>query len=149
MFTRYKVLHLFVICVVTAINSGGFCEPSSTLPTAKELTIIRAKALQDRFKTYVLKKLEVHSAVQNLRGMCLDFVGSSDGLHRSIFGGGPLIVDLANCGEEGDFMDGRIRGLKILGPKEKRDGLTVEQIDQVVEEVNALFADKKYDSKLQ
>ncbi len=114
------------------------------LPTFDELAVTRGQAHQDRFKTFVLKKLEVHSSVQNQRGMCLDFIGDSDGLHRSILGGGPLLVDLADCGKEGSLIDGRIRALQILGPREHREGLSVEQIDKVVDEINALFAEKRY-----
>lgn len=145
-FTRNKTLQVLSIGAFTAMSGIAVCADQNYL-TFEELASVRTQAHQDRFKTYVLKKLEVHSLVQNQRGMCLDFIGS-DGLYRSKFDGGPLIVDLANCGEEADFVDGRVRGLRVLGPNEKREGLSKDQIDQVVAEVNALFDEKTYDSSI-
>ncbi len=139
---RMKSSCLFVGTFITA---AMFHASASDLPNFEELTLIRAKAHQDRSTGYVLKKLEVYSLVQNQRGMCLDFVGESDGLYRSIFDGGPLMVDVANCSEEGDWIDGRIRALKVLGAREHREGLSVEQIDQVISEINALFRDQVFD----
>jgi len=118
---------------------------ADNLPTFEELAVIRTKAHQDRFKKYVLQKLYVYSVVQKQRGLCLDFVGNSDGLYRSMFDAGPLMVDLANCGEEADLIDGRIRALKVLDAREHREGLSKEQVDQVIAEINAQFADKPYD----
>ena len=142
---RFRGFELFLISVLACVCTNAIA--ANEFPTAEELTAVRADAHRDRFKSYVLKKLEVHSLVQNKRGMCLDFVGG-DGLYRSRFDGGPLVMDLANCGEEGDLMDGRVRGLRVLGPREKRDGLTKKQVDHVVAEVNALFADREYDPEI-
>ncbi len=130
------------------ITFSLFPVSAEDLPTFEELAATRAKAHQDRFKTYVLKKLEVHSLVQKKRGLCLDFVGGSDGLYRSIFDSGPLMIDLANCGEEGDILDGRIRALKVVDAREQRAGLSKQQVDQVVDEINALFAEKIYDPEI-
>lgn len=121
---------------------------ATELPSFKEVAAIRAKADEHRFKVYVLDKLEVHSYVQEKRGLCLDFIGDSDGLYRSKFSGGPIMVDLANCGEEDHFIDGRIKPLKLLEAREHRDGLTKEQIDNALAEINEMFADKKYDPQI-
>ena len=117
-------------------------------PSSEELAKIRALAHENRFKVYVLQKLEVYSYVQEKRGLCFDFVGSSDGLYRSKFNSGPILIDMANCGEEADFIDGRIKPLKLLEAREHREGLTTEQVDHAIAEINALFADKRYDPKL-
>ena len=58
------------------------------------------------------------------------------------------MVDLANCGEESDWVDGRIRALKVLEPREGQSGLSSEQVDQVIAEINDLFADKLYDPEI-
>ena len=114
-------------------------------PTTDELADIRAKAHEERFKKYVLTKLEVHSYVQEKKGLCFDFVGKSDGMYRSKFKGGPIMVDMANCGEETHFIDGRIKPLKLLEAREHRDGLTKDQIDHAIDEINAMFEGKIYD----
>ena len=131
---------LIVACLVSPVTASA-----EDLPSFSELAVIRAKAHQDRFKTYVLKKLNVHSLVQQKRGLCIDFIGDSDGMYRSMFDSGPIMVDLANCGEENDLIDGRIRALKLLEAREHREGLTTEQIDQVIDEINEQFADQHYD----
>ena len=118
---------------------------AADLPTFEEVAAIRAKADEHRFKIYVLDKLEVNSYVQEKNGLCLDFIGKSDGLYRSKFSGGPIMVDLSNCGEEDHFIDGRIKALKLLEAREHRDGLTKDQIDHALEEINEIFADKFYD----
>ena len=117
-------------------------------PTFDELANTRAIAHEDRFKIYVLDKLKVHSYVQEKRGLCFDFIGSSDGLYRSKFNSGPILVDLANCGEEADFIDGRIKPLKLLEAREHRDGLTKQQVDHAIDQINAIFADKLYNPEL-
>ena len=122
--------------------------PAEEYPTFGELATIRAKAHEHRFKVYVLDKLEVNSYVQKKRGLCFDFIGKSDGLYRSMFNSGPILVDLANCGEEDDFIDGRIKPLKLLEAREHRDGLTKEQIDHAIEEINKIFSGKLYDPEL-
>ncbi len=58
------------------------------------------------------------------------------------------MVDLANCGEEDHYIDGRIKALKLLEAREHRDGLTKEQIDHALEEINEMFADKIYDPQI-
>ncbi len=124
------------------------CLSAVEYPSFDELAKIRAMAHENRFKIYVLDKLKVYSYVQEKRGMCFDFVGSSDGLYRSKFNSGPILIDLANCGEEADFIDGRIKPLKLLEAREHREGLTIEQIDHAIAQINALFADKLYDPEL-
>ena len=139
-------LQKLAIGVFTTIT---FSWSSATeLPTFEEVAAVRAKADEHRFKIYVLDKLEVHSYAQVKRGLCLDFIGDSDGLYRSKFSGGPIMVDLANCGEEDHFIDGRIKALKLLEAREHRDGLTKDQIDRAIDEINEIFADKKYDPEL-
>ena len=139
------IIRLIIGACLTVILAVTFAQD---LPTFEELAVVRAKAHQDRFKTYVLKKLEVHSYAQEKRGMCLDFVGGNDGLYQSIFNSGPIMVDLANCGEEDDWVDGRIRALKILEAREAQAGLSSDQIDEVIAEINAVFADKIYDPEI-
>lgn len=114
-------------------------------PSNEELAEIRANAHEERFKKYVLTKLEVHSYVEEKKGLCFDFVGKSDGMYRSMFKGGPIMVDLANCGEETHFIDGRIKPLKLLEAREHRDGLTKDQIDHAIDQINAMFEGKIYD----
>ena len=142
--TPIQILRFFLVVIISSIIMN-VASAQQNLPTSEELSVIRAKAHQDRFKKYVLQKLEVYSVVQSQRGMCLDFIGKSDGLYESIFDSGPLMVDLANCGEEGDFIDGRIRALKVLEAREHRGGLTDEQVEQVISEINMLFFGRIYD----
>ncbi len=136
-----------VILITSACICSAFAQESSL--NLEEIAAVRAKAHQDRFKKYILKKLEVYSLNKKKKGLCLDFVGKSDGLYESMFNGGPLMVDLANCGEEGDFIDGRIKAVQILDPREQRRGLSEEQVEQVITEINELFADKIYDPEIQ
>ena len=124
------------------------CLPSAEYPSFEELAKIRAMAHENRFKIYILDKLKVYSYVQEKRGLCFDFIGNTDGLYRSKFNSGPILIDMANCGEEADFIDGRIKPLKLLEAREHREGLTTEQVDRAIAQINALFADKRYDPEL-
>lgn len=137
---------LFAVGIITIFFFS--CLSAAEYPSFDELAKIRAMAHENRFKVYVLHKLKVYSYVQEKRGMCFDFVGSSDGLYRSKLNSGPILIDLANCGEEADFIDGRIKPLKLLEAREHREGLTIEQIDHAIAQINALFADKLYDREL-
>ena len=139
-------LSKFVIGIISTFYFAVL--PAEEYPSFDELANIRAMAHEDRFKIYVLDKLKVHSFVQEKRGLCFDFIGKSDGIYRSKFNSGPILVDLANCGEEADFIDGRIKPLKLLEAREHRDGLTKKQVDHAIEEINALFADKLYDPEI-
>lgn len=147
-FSIYRgLLKNLAIGIITTITCS-WAYATADLPTFEEVAAVRAKADEHRFKIYVLDKLEVHSYAQVKNGLCLDFIGSSDGLYRSRFSGGPIMVDLANCGEEDHFIDGRIKALKLLEAREHRDGLTKDQIDHAIEEINAIFDGKKYSPEI-
>ena len=139
-FTSFRYV---AVGIMSALALALAC--AEEYPTFEELATIRAKAHEERFKIYVLDKLEVHSYVQEKRGLCFDFIGKSDGIYRSKFKSGPIMVDLANCGEEDDWIDGRIKPLKLLEAREHRDGLTKDQVDHAIEEINAMYDGRIYD----
>ncbi|MDC0948165.1 hypothetical protein OAS86_02315 [Gammaproteobacteria bacterium] len=100
------------------------------------LTQKRAEAHLQRYQDYLLNKLQVIAAVQSHRGMCLDFIGDGDGLYRSTFSGGPLMVDVADCGSEGRWIDGRVRALRVTDPLEYQNGISHDQVNTVIERIN-------------